>query len=225
LAYIGRYAEALLYQDAALAAIAEVGWTAMRAGGMRDRAKIYYALGDRVRTLECLEVSEADDRRIQNRDGVANARTMRARIAADAGDVERALALFGESLSEQRALDEPAETCRTEALIATQLVAKGDREAARTLIEGVVRKLDEGLSTTGLYYPAEPRWLCYQVLAGLGDPRAAAALEQAYQFLHELAAREPDPGERQSFLSAVPLHRAICAAWATQGPLRETIAE
>ena len=64
---------------------------------------------------------------------------------------------------------------------------------------------------------AEPRlvlWSCHQVLAGAGDARAAALLEDAHAAVQSSAATIGDAALRASFLANVPHHRAIVDAWA-----------
>ena len=52
----------------------------------------------------------------------------------------------------------------------------------------------------------------YQVLAANNDPRATTLLQQGYDLLHQDAAALDDDS-RHRFLTAVPLHRDLVAAY------------
>jgi hypothetical protein len=61
---------------------------------------------------------------------------------------------------------------------------------------------------------------CHQVLACAGDPRALALLDSAHALLQSRAATINDPALRESFLTQIPEHREILAAWQNQGGQR-----
>lgn len=55
---------------------------------------------------------------------------------------------------------------------------------------------------------------CYRVLSALGDSRANDWLESAYGSLHNAAQGIRDTALRDGFLTNIPHHREIVAAWA-----------
>lgn len=70
-------------------------------------------------------------------------------------------------------------------------------------------------------YPAEDtiglRWLCQQVLAALGDERAAPMLEQLVVDVQTHAAKSTDADDRNRLIQAIATFRAIVAAHAQRG--------
>ena len=57
---------------------------------------------------------------------------------------------------------------------------------------------------------------CHQVLAAVGDARSATYLAQAHHALQTQANAMTDVALRHSFLTQIPEHRAIVAAWEAQ---------
>lgn len=55
----------------------------------------------------------------------------------------------------------------------------------------------------------------HQVLARLGDPRAAEWLTRAHSILATAAGEVADPVPRHGLLHNIPFHREIVAAWAS----------
>ncbi len=99
------------------------------------------------------------------------------------------------------------------AALAGASLARGDLDSARTQVEDVLTRQSAGAGLEGTDEPMRIRWVCWQVLEAVGDPRAADVLASAWRELGVRAGRIGDPAHRQAFLEAVPFHRAIVAAW------------
>ena len=68
-------------------------------------------------------------------------------------------------------------------------------------------------SLLGIDWPAQPSLVCHLVWQRLGDPRAASALQRAYDDVQSAAARVDDLAIRQEMLRAVPVMREVMAVW------------
>jgi tetratricopeptide (TPR) repeat protein len=98
--------------------------------------------------------------------------------------------------------------------LARVALAQGDAAGAIKAVAELLRQLDNGDALEGTEAPYLIRLTCYQALARLGDARARALLQSAHSELQAVAATLTEVTLRQSFLSAIPEHRAIVAAWA-----------
>lgn len=99
------------------------------------------------------------------------------------------------------------------AALAQLAMMKGDAEAAMAEVEHILDRQSQGVSLEGTEEPLRVALICYQVLQGSGDLRAASVLSQAHQSLMGRAARISDATRRQSFLKHVPYHRQIVQAF------------
>jgi class 3 adenylate cyclase/predicted ATPase len=94
--------------------------------------------------------------------------------------------------------------------LAEVALAGGDPASASQQIE---RVLGAGPAPwDGAEEPLYVQWVCWRVLAALGDARAATLLDGARRMLRERAARLTDAAARATYLEAVPVHRALMAA-------------
>ncbi|MCE7986490.1 MAG: NACHT domain-containing protein [Caldilinea sp. CFX5] len=90
-------------------------------------------------------------------------------------------------------------------------LAQGDLAVAQSQVEAILPILAEQ-PHAGYNNPFFIYWTCYRVLAANADSRAATILQQGHDLLQQDAARL-DEESRQRFLTAVPLHRDLVAAY------------
>ena len=90
-------------------------------------------------------------------------------------------------------------------------LAQGDLAQARAWVESLLPVLVSE-PRAGFNSPFFAYWVGYQVLAANNDPRATTLLQQGYDLLHQDAAALDDDS-RHRFLTAVPLHRDLVAAY------------
>lgn len=57
------------------------------------------------------------------------------------------------------------------------------------------------------------RWLCYQVLDGLGDARAAPLLEQLFADIQAHTIALAEPADRDRLIRSVPIYRETASAY------------
>ena len=145
--------------------------------------------------------------------GIGHAQRQLGQLAAATAAYQQALDLY---TTIQRS-DLAAEAQAGLALIAQQ---QGDLPQALDLVEAVLAQLAQ----QPLSGQDEPFFLylsCYQLLAAVQDPRAAASLQQGYAILQRYAEQITTDALRQSFLENVPVHRTLqqaYTAWQTETP-------
>jgi tetratricopeptide (TPR) repeat protein len=90
-------------------------------------------------------------------------------------------------------------------------LTQGDLAAAQAQVEAILPVL-AAEPHAGYNDPFAIYLTCYQVLSANGDLRAAALLQQGYDLLQQDAAALDDES-RHRFLTAVPIHRDLVAAY------------
>jgi tetratricopeptide (TPR) repeat protein len=117
-----------------------------------------------------------------------------------------------------RAVGDPGLEARSLAVLAEAARRTGDTEEAASLSEKALERISvRGYASFG--GEEEVFYTRCRVLEDLGRLNAAAdALAKAYSRVRTKAERIDDPDLRRRFLQAVPLHRAIVAAWEGRGP-------
>ncbi len=126
--------------------------------------------------------------------------------------LSEAASAYGHALTLYEALGLPTLAVEARTGLAAVALASGDVEAARTQVEAVLPVLADQ-PRAGLDEPFYVYLTCYRVLLALGDPRAAAVLETGHGLLQEYAGHISAADRRASFLSHVPLHRALHQAY------------
>jgi len=130
-------------------------------------------------------------------------------------DYERARSLF-------EAVGRQAMTMEAVAGLARVAMARGDIAQARTCVQQLLEYGDGGGSFDGTEEPLRIALTCWEVMSASNDARATGLLENAHAVLQSQAAQIGDPRLRESFLDAVPHHRAIEWAWAAASASRST---
>ncbi len=108
------------------------------------------------------------------------------------------------------------------AAMAATALARGDLAAAINEVQAILDREARGAGLEGTDEPLRIRLVCWQVLDAAGDPRAGELLTTAWRELSARADRIADAQRRQTFLEAVPFHRAIVSAWLACHPAGHT---
>ena len=101
-------------------------------------------------------------------------------------------------------------------------LAQGDTAAALAALQPLLDQVAAGGTLDGTDLPRLIELTCHQALARAGDPAAAdwlarahtALMAQADAISRDSSQHGADPALRQGFLSNIPHHREIVAAWA-----------
>ncbi len=104
--------------------------------------------------------------------------------------------------------------------LARAALARGDLANASLVVDGLL----EHKASTGSFASTEAPYLiqlcCWQVLACVGDARAAELLDATYGELQAKAKTIGDEPLRNAYLNDIPEHREIAAAWFAQQAAR-----
>lgn len=97
--------------------------------------------------------------------------------------------------------------------LAAVLLAQNAKEEALAVVNALLSEFDPE-QPDSLQHPQRVLLHCYRVLATNSDPRAAAVLQQACQLVQNRAEKISNPALRTSFLTNVPVNRALGALMA-----------
>ena len=129
----------------------------------------------------------------------------------------------------ERAFERGAEVARrigeateSDALAGRARVARerGDRASAQALGEELLHRRGAGAGWLHCERTTLVAYTCWQALAEAGDPRAAPLLAELHDHLRAEAETIDDAVLRAGFLSGVPEHRLVEAAWRHAAPRR-----
>lgn len=127
-----------------------------------------------------------------------------------------AAAAFQQALGDLQQFGNQALAAEPQAGLAQIALAQGNRVGALAQVEVILPVLAEQ-PHAGYNSPFFIYWICYQVLAANGDPRATTVLARGYDLLQQCAA-PLDATTRHCFLTAVPVNRELIAAYLAWRP-------
>jgi tetratricopeptide (TPR) repeat protein len=128
---------------------------------------------------------------------------------------DSALNAYGSAVEVWREMVAPVEEIEATAGMASVMLGQGHAVGAYGLVEGVLRHLGEK-GPARLNQPLRVYFTIYRVLQAMQQHESAnEMLRTAYQLMHRHAEGLSDE-RRAAFLEAVPVHRAINAAWEAQ---------
>jgi class 3 adenylate cyclase/tetratricopeptide (TPR) repeat protein len=130
----------------------------------------------------------------------------------DAGDAQTALQHMAQALELHQGLDEPLAHALLVADMALCQTRLGRSDAARLAVDGLLARLSGDLAPRPAHETLAVRWRCQQVLAALGDARAAALLQQLQADVQARALELTDAADRDRLIQARPDFRAIVSA-------------
>jgi class 3 adenylate cyclase/tetratricopeptide (TPR) repeat protein len=131
------------------------------------------------------------------------------------GNYTKALVTFEQALASASI---KASASRHDAIagLAKVALARGDLVAAKLAIVPVLNHLSASGDLKGTERPILIWLTCHMVLAAAGDPRATEMLAGGHAELQARVEAISDAALRRSFLSQIPVHREIVAAWQSQ---------
>ena len=173
----------------------------------------YQFEGDLVQARAHFEASLALHETIDYPRGKAFVQTHLGLLLANMEETEQAAIYLYDALTGRSGDSGKQITVDTESALAWLDMARGDTEFALERARDIVKWLAEN-GADGLELPLLVYWHCFTILRMVGtDEEATALLQTAYMVLQEKAARIQNAELRQSFLTQVPYHRQIIAAW------------
>ena len=128
------------------------------------------------------------------------------------GQYTAAVTAFQQALSIRQELDQTFLLMETRAGLAQLALAQAELETAVEHVEKILPGLNPA-SVSGTEEPMRIYLACYEVLAAVGDGRAAEILAEAYQLIMHRAAKIEQPELRQMFLEDIPAHHTFLTAY------------
>jgi tetratricopeptide (TPR) repeat protein len=201
--------------DQALSLSQEITSQESAAMALRGQSLLAHYLGGDQRARRCAREALAIDQRV----GLRRKERMALRLLGHAlhglGELPAALLAYQRVAELDQALSFAHLRAETATDLARVALAQGDIAQAMERVAAILPGLDRG-TLAGLEEPALAYLTCYRVLRAAGDTRADGALAAGHAFLEERAAQFVDEEQRSRFLSNLPAHRALLAAWCTR---------
>ncbi len=126
--------------------------------------------------------------------------------------VDVAFALCEQARALHRVIQHPLGACLTESHAATCELAQGRPDVALATVNAVLERMPVGKATLDAASALGSHWLCQQVLAALGDPRAGPMLDELHANMLVSATARTGPDDRERLIQALPDYRGIAAA-------------
>jgi predicted ATPase/DNA-binding SARP family transcriptional activator len=209
---LGRYPSARDYFTQALHICRELGDRDTEGWRLTDLGLVAHHSGDQAAAADyCRQALQMADE-LDHRPVRAYALTTLGQALAAQNDLTAAAEAYQTALTVRQALDQHQPAVEVLAGLAQVALARGERAQALGHVEQVLRHFDQpGLA--GVDRPLDVYWTCYRVLQATVDPRARPVLETAHRALQEQAITIADDDLRHSFLTQVPAHRELVAAF------------
>jgi predicted ATPase/DNA-binding SARP family transcriptional activator len=214
--YQGDLERAGAFLDQALSLSREVTSQESAAMALRGQSPLAHYLGDDQRARRCAEEALAIDQRVGLRRKERLALRLLGHALLGLGELPAAVVAY-QGVAD---LDQTLGFAHLGAEAATDLarvaLARGDTAQAMERVASILPDLERG-TLADLEEPALAYLTCYRVLRAASDARADGALAAGHAFLEERAAQFGDEERRSWFLSNLPAHRDLLAAWLARG--------
>jgi class 3 adenylate cyclase/predicted ATPase len=210
---VGRYTQALVYLQQALQGAEDLAMPLLQAAAHYNMASAHRALGRHDLAWHSAEEAGRCASAAGMREVLARSWLVRGQLLADAGRNEAAHAAYDSAAQGFEDCGLPHFASQAYAGRAALALDAGDLDGARHWAEQTAAAVAGVPSLLGIDWPAQPSLVCHLVWQRLGDPRAAGALQRAYDDVQSAAARVDDLAIRQEMLRAVPVMREVMAVW------------
>lgn len=179
------------------------------------QALLAHATGDQQQALAEAERGFQMAQALFGRSQQADALVVLGLVMEASAPASATSAVYQQALTHYTLLGLHYKAAEAQAGLARLALQQGDNAAALAYVETLWSSLS-ALPHIGYEEPFRVYLSCYQVLAVHADPRAATVLTKGYTLLRHYADQLPDPEVQAMFLNAVPVHRALAAAYAAQ---------
>ena len=209
--WFGEFSQARRHLEEALKIARAIGSRPMECGPLGNLSQLALWQGDAAQALAQARAAVEMAVAVQAPDFEVGALNRRGAAELALGQHEAAARTYeqAESLGRRVGVATRHDATAGRALAA---LALADVARAVAFVEGLLACRAAGETFEG----ADSRLIlftCHQVLASAADPRAGELLASAHADLQARAATITDAALRESFLSNVPQHREIVAAW------------
>ncbi len=213
----GDFDQARGYLDDALRLARAVGARFAEPHLLRHLAACALQRGDPAQAQDLAHQAQALSIQIKDKGSEATSALCAAQAELALGNETAAEAAFRHAQSLSTELDHPQRLDATAGLARTAL-ARGAADEAAAHTESLLAHFARQGSFDGAESPQRVHLDCFLVLHRLGDPRAAAVLDDAYRELQTQAALISDPRLRECFLTRIAENHDITRAWQLANP-------
>jgi predicted ATPase/class 3 adenylate cyclase len=211
---LGDYDRARQCLEQGLKLVRSIGQRAFEAALLLNTASVAHLQGDEVGALAFANAAHDSAVASGQRDLEAFARLVAGHADLGLGRFDAARRAYADScglletlkMRRQQVLDPVSGLARV-------ALAEGRVAVALEYVEQMLAHVAAGGNFDGTEEPLLLPLTCWRVLSAAGDPRAESVLESAMAELLAQADRIVDGPARQGFLTRVPHHREIVAAW------------
>jgi len=215
----GQFDDAADWAERMLALARSIGALPRVAHAMMLLGRTAAARNDHGAALRWLEEALAPARSVGDRLAEARALARQGMSHLELGDAAAALQHLEQAQELHQALGNHHATCDAAALAALCEIRLGRPEHALPAVNRLLERAQGEVAERPGFETIDLRWYCQQVLAALGDARAAPVLEQLFADVHARAAMLTDASDRERLIHALPIFRAIVAAYQQRGEL------
>ena len=210
---LGDFEQATRDLESSLQLARSIGDRATECNSLLNLAQVSLWQGDGASALALSRVALDIAMAMQAPDFEVFARIVLGDAESLQGDFESAATAYQHARSQALEIGSAMHLNATAGLIQVAL-AQGDVATALQQVEALLPKLATG-AVDGADSPRLIELTCYRVLSRVGDARAPALLQRSYDALQARADALPDAVLRDGFLTRIPHHREIVAAWRT----------
>lgn len=214
---LGHLEGSLPHLQAAAQLAAEIGWPSTKAVASWNQANVLNDLGRHDEAWPLVREALAQAQACEAREVIGRCHQLRGQLHAAQGDATAAHRAYTEALAVFEAAAMPMFACHPCAALAEAELSAGNLAGACAWAERAAGHLSGAAPDARRRRPAWPLLVCHRVWAAAGDPRAEAALDEAYAEVQALASEVGDDEGRRGVLEGVPAHREVIAAWRARG--------
>ena len=209
---LGDFEQATHDLESSLQLARSIGDRATECNSLINLAQVSHWQGDGACALALSQMALDIAALIQAPDFEVFARIVLGDAESLQGNCELAATAYQHAWWQALKIGSPLQHNATAGLIRVAL-AQGEIPTALRHVEELLPQLPTGAVLDGADAPRLIELTCYRVLSRIEDARAAALLQSTYIALKARADALPDAVLRDGFLTRIPHHREIVAAW------------
>ncbi len=213
---LGDYPAAGRHLQASLEVARTTGNRTVESLALQNLAAVANQQGDHAEALARVQAALDIQRAMGLREQEAISLLVLGHAHLELGHLSAARTSYEQALAQFQAVDVRAMAMEAVAGLARVSLAQGDIAQAQSHMQVLLAHRENGGTFDGSEEPLRIWLTCWQVARAANDTRAPGLLTEAHDELQAQATRIAEARLRHSLLHAVPHHRAILTAWASQ---------
>ena len=214
--FLGEYEEAVTFHQQGAVLMRQTGWRMGESISQINLGLVLPYLGEYDEALRYAQAGLSLSREVQAGLVEGSAWYVLGNVHTAQAGWSEAVAAYEQSIHIFQSLSLPRSVIEATAGLLRVYLAQKEKAKLEHLVTKIWNYLGSHNRVIPVEEPFRVYWTCYQGLVEMGDSRAHNLLQNTYFLLQEQAARLPDATIRQTFLTRIPYHRAIVAAYQSQ---------